>query len=91
METSRPSNTLKITINPDVNTTLSINGWPINTGNKDPLDFEPERVDIERGRLSYSLVFTSDGPKLEIWDVDESGELAGLKTSIDLPNYHALI
>ena len=74
---------MKITIHPDVETTLEIGGWPINV-TPSSLGREPERVDIERQGKVYSVVFTTDGPKVEIWDID-NGELTNLKASVALP------
>lgn len=83
METPTTRNSLKITINPDVDTKVDIGGWPINT-RPDLIEKEPDRVDVERDSVCYSLVFSSDGPKLEIWEVDDSGELCGMQKIIDL-------
>ncbi len=83
MATLKPRNTLKVTINPDVNTDLLLAGWPINT-QAEIFDAEPERVNVEKGNTSYSIVFTSDGPKLEVWEIND-GELGALRGVIDLP------
>ena len=82
METIKTGATLKITINPNATTEVSIGGWAINTNPN--LEREPERVDIEKDGFSYSLVFTSDGVKLETWQV-EHGELSALLSVIDVP------
>lgn len=86
MATTKPRNALKVTINPDSETSLTVGGWPINTNpDQDPLDKEPERVNVERDGKSYSFVFTSDGVKVEIWDLEDDGELGGLRHVLDLP------
>ena len=83
METTKPRNTLKITINPDATTELVVGGWAINT-NPNAIENEPERVDVEKNGLSYSIVFTTDGVKLEVWTV-ENGELSSLMSVTDIP------
>lgn len=84
METLKPRNSLKVTINPDVDTDLILSGWPINT-QAEIFDKEPERVNIEKGNRSFSIVFTSDGPVLEVWEIDETGEPAGLLSTTKIP------
>lgn len=79
MASTAPRNPLKITVHPDIDGTFSFGGWPIN------INQESERVDIERGNKCYSIVFTPEGPILEIWNVDDSGELDGLDRTIHLP------
>ncbi len=74
---------MKISIHPDVETTLQIGGWPINVI-PSSLGREPERVDIEKNGLVYSLVFDADGPKMEIW-ATKDGELTDLKSTTTLP------
>ena len=84
METPTSTNSLKVTIHPDNETLLQVGGWPINTNPS--MEREPERIDVEKDGRNYSLIFTTDGVKVEIWEVDENEELGGLLTTIDLPS-----
>jgi hypothetical protein len=81
METIKPRTSLKVTINPDVNTNLILSGWPINTDNS--LVPEPDRVSIEKNGLSYSFVM-GEVIKLECWSIDSLGEPSTLKYSKDI-------
>lgn len=84
METLKPRNTLKVTINPDVDTDLILSGWPVNT-QTEIFDKEPERFTVEKGNRSISIVLTSDGPVLEVWEIDDAGEPGGLLSTMKIP------
>lgn len=83
METIKSRAALRVVINPDKNTELSIAGWPINT--LPEMFSEPERVGVEKDGKNYSIVFTDDGPVVEVWNVDGNGQLTAHTHTIKLP------
>ena len=79
-----PTNTLKVTINPDMKTQLVIAGWPINT-QPALMSRDEERVDVERDGRNYSIVFDDNGAaRLEIWTITPHGELGKLTQKLYL-------
>lgn len=72
----------KITINHNLGTHTLIEKWAINDGLFPP---EPERVSVEYNNLSYSLVFDKDNPRVEMWNLDEEGEIKEIIQTITLP------
>lgn len=75
---------MKITINPSLNKKLDLSLWNINFC--EPT--EPERLSVDIEYRSYSLVIQENGPpKVEIWEIDETGNLLGLIKEIELPNF----
>ena len=83
METAKPRQEIKVTINPNQNTDLILSGWPIQSG---PEEYEESsRVALDYNGKSYSLVINNKGAvELEIWQTDVNGDLLGLLQSYDL-------
>lgn len=71
-----------ITINHNPQNEPSIVKWEINKGFLSP---ESERISIEFEGASYSFVLDEDNPRLEVWNIDDKGEVSDMKANISLP------
>lgn len=64
----------KITVNTSPENSFNVTDWNI-VG-------EAERVSVKRGDQEFSLVFADEGFRLEIWKLDEKGELKELYSTL---------
>ncbi len=70
----------EITINPDCQSSLLLNTWPINV-HPDEFGIEGERVSVKRGNKHYALVFYDGEVYVEISEeTDANGTLKSKKT-----------
>jgi len=69
---------MKVTINPQKGTHHEVINWSV--------DNEPSRVSVDTEFYSYSIVLAPEGPQLEVWELDHSGEQLRLLSTQSLPN-----
>ncbi len=70
---------MKITLNPTKNEQLELSTWQVND--------EPARVSADFKGMSYELIFSEEGPYVEIWSLDSNREPEALFDTIRLPFY----
>ena len=81
--TGNMPNQFKVTVNTNPDTEVEIREWKL-----EPTDTvkEPNRVSVEVGGLSYSLVFREDKPGIEVWSLDNEKELKDIIAHFHLPS-----
>ncbi len=71
----------EVTVNSSIDEPFSIKSWTINDYEQGA---EYSRVGVSSGLRHYAIVLKDGEPTLEIWSLDERGELFELEKSVNL-------
>ena len=72
---------IKLTINYNADSNVEIQQWPLVKCNTE----ESDRVSVELNGMSYSLVLDKENTRVEVWDIDNNGEIEKIKAHFKLP------
>lgn len=78
-------NLLRLFVHHNKNTKVYTDSWEINPDSLEGFEQEGERISVQKGNFSISIVFYDESPRLEVWKVGEDGELEYEFANIPIP------